>query len=164
MATPIEPVVQLFNTADDVEVTDLTPLNFGEVKAGDASTTFKLRLWNNKGGITDASTMQDVELMVLDASGAKIDRLVTDGWIHAKCTTADVPAEVTLDDTNSLLITATGQEAAGEGKILGTINTGIESDTGNFADIDVYAQIKKNMLDVPHGKKDFSLAFRYFFT
>lgn len=159
---PIEPVVKLFDTTTSVEYDNVTNIiDFGEVKAGDASEHKTLRLWNNKGGIEDASTMRDVELFILDGNDAKLEPIVKQGWLHFKCLSAGDSSFTRLNDTNTVPLTAAGQVS---GEILGTINDGLETATGNFAEFEIYAQIIEDVLTATHGEKPFSLAVRYYFT
>lgn len=160
----IEPVVQLIDKDTLVEYNDVNILNFGEVKAGDKSAVKNLRLWNNKGGTEDASTMRDVKIMVLDKNNDKLEPIVVDGWLHLKCLTNDAPdnADTALTDTVTLKVKAAGMTEAGE--IGGAINDGTETATENFADMELYVEIINNVLTATHGDKPFSLAVRYFFT
>lgn len=162
MPTPIEPVVQLFDGTSGIEYDNVTNIiNFGEVKAGDKSDVKTLHLWNNKGGVTVASTMRDVELFALDSNEAKVEDIVKNGWLHVKCTSAAAPAVERLYDLNVVKITALGQT---EGEILGAVNDGTDTNTGNFAAMELYAQLIEDFLTATHGEKPFHLAFRYFFT
>lgn len=163
----IEPVVKLIDKDTLVEYNDVNILNFGEVKAGDKSAVKNLRLWNNKGGVADASTMRDVEIMVLDKNNAKLEPIVKDGWLHLKCTTNNAPdnADTALTDTVTLKVKAAGMTEAGE--IGGAINDGnplTVATKKNFADMELYVKIINNVLTATHGDKPFSLAVRYFFT
>lgn len=169
MPAPIEPVVKLFDKDSGVEYKDNTTwvegdpiIDFGTVKAGDASPTIKLRLWNNKGGAEVASTMRDVEMFILDKNDATMERIVKDGWLHAKCTSAvGGGVETRLNATAKITLTAKLQT---EGTIPGAINTGIDTDTTNFAEISTFIQIKENVLTAIAGPTPFSLAVKYFFT
>lgn len=158
---PIAPVVKLYDSSLDLEITPLNIIDFGEVKAGTKSKVYTLDLWNNRGGVELASTMKDVELFVLDSADGVTEPIVKDGWLKAKCLSDTLPVETEMTDLNTLPITALGQTA---GEILGSINTGIATDTGNFAKIELFAHIIKNVVTATHGEKPFSLAFRYFFT
>ena len=161
----IEPVVQLIDKDTSIIYNDTNIINFGELKAGDRSAVKKLRLWNNKGGAVDASTMKDVTVMVFDKNNAKAEPIVTEGWLHLKCTTNDAPNNVvtTLTDTVSLMIKSGGMTTAGE--IGGALNSGLDTDTSNFADMELYVEITGDaVLTATHGDKPFSLAVRYFFT
>lgn len=163
----IEPVVKLIDKDTLVEYNNVNIINFGELKAGDKSTVKNLRLWNNKGGTEDASTMRDVEIMVLDKNNAKLEPIVKDGWLHLKCLTNDAPdnADTALTDTVTLKVKAGGMTTAGE--IGGAINDGnplTVATKKNFADMELYVQIINNVLTATHGDKPFSLAVRYFFT
>ena len=161
MSTPIEPVVQVFDATTDVEYKDDVIIDFGEVKAGDASDHKTLHIWNNKGGQEVASTMRDVELFILDGNDAKSEPIVKEGWLHAKCISGGDSTFTRLRDANSLVLSAKDQE---EGEILGSVNDGEKTNTDNFAEIEIYAQIIENVLEATHGEKPFSLAIRYFFT
>lgn len=159
---PIEPVVKLFDVNTNVEYDNVTNIiDFGEVKAGDASEHKILRLWNNKGGTEDASTMRDVEMFVLDGNDAKLEPIVKQGWLHFKCLSANETSFTRLYDTNTVKLTAKDQA---EGEILGTANSGEDSDTANYAEFELYAQIIEDVLTATHGEKPFSLAVRYYFT
>lgn len=161
----IEPVVKLIDKDTNIEYNDVNIINFGEVKAGDKSVVKNLRLWNNKGGTEDASTMKDVTAMVFDRNNAKAEPIVMEGWLHLKCLTNDAPNNVvtTLTDTVSLMIKSGGMTTAGE--IGGAINNGTDTATKNFADMELYVEITGDaVLTATHGDKPFSLAVRYFFT
>lgn len=169
MSAPIEPVVKLFDADTDVEYKDTSTwissdpiIDFGTVKAGDKSPVINLRLWNNKGGSEIASTMRDVEMFILDKNDSVNERIVKDGWLHAKCTSAlNGGTEIRLNDTSKIILTAKDQT---EGTIPGGVNTGLATDTANFAAISTFIQIKENILDAAHGATPFSLAVKYFFT
>ena len=163
----IEPVVKLIDKDTLVEYNDVNIINFGELKAGDKSAVKNLRLWNNKGGTQDASTMRDVTVMVFDKNNATAEPIVKDGWLHLKCLTNDAPdnADTALTDTVTLKVKAGGMTTAGE--IGGAINDGNPATVAtkkNFADMELYVKIINNVLTATHGDKPFSLAIRYFFT
>jgi len=164
----IEPVVKLIDKDTLVEYNGVNIINFGELKAGDRSAVKNLRLWNNKGGTEDASTMKDVTVMVFDKNSAKAEPIVMEGWLHLKCLTNDAPNNVvtTLTDTVSLMIKSGGMATAGE--IGGAINDGNPATVAtkkNFADMELYVEITGDaVLTATHGDKPFSLAVRYFFT
>lgn len=161
----IEPVVKLIDKDTLVEYNDVNIINFGELKAGDRSAVKKLRLWNNKGGTELASTMRDVTIMVFDKNNQKNEPIVKEGWLHLKCTTNNAPDNVdtTLTDTVSLIVKAAGMTNVGE--IGGGINGGLDTDTSNFADLELYVEITGAAIaTATHGDKPFSLAVRYFFT
>lgn len=159
---PIAPVVKLYDHDTDLEIDSSNIIDFGEVKAGDKSKVYTLDLWNNRGGTELASTMKDVELFVLDSADGKTEPIVKDGWLKAKCLSAGDLDVTEMTDLNTLPISAADQTA---GEILGSINDGLTAtDTTCFAQIELYAEIIKNVQDATHGEKPFSLAFRYFFT
>lgn len=165
---PKEPLVQLFDIDTSQEILqddEATKIDYGEVKAGNKSKVIKLRFWNNKGGTELCSTMRDSEMFVLDSNKGKTNPLVTEGWLHAKCTTKAVPgAFLRLRDSNSLKISASTLE---DGLIEGGINDGNplgEQGKKNCADIETYIEIIDNVLTASHGDKPFYVALRYYFT
>lgn len=164
---PQEPKVQLFNVDTGQEIFEDDPesvIDYGEVKAGDQSDIIKLRFWNNMSGDAVCSTMRDSEIFVLDSNKGKTNPLVTEGWLHTKCTTAGNSTFTRLNDKNSLKIKASGLE---DGMIEGGINDGNpEGEQGkkNYADLETYIQIIDNVLTASHGDKPFYIALRYYFT
>lgn len=162
MATPLDPIVQLFDvdTGDEYD-NDETIIDLGDVKAGEMSDVLTLRVWNNKEGTEVASTMRDVELFVLDSNEGKEEPIVEAGWLHAKCTSGNDESFTRLTDSNALTLTAKDQ---GEGEILGSINDGLDTDTDNFAEFELYCQIVEDFLTVLSGEKEFSLAIKYYYT
>lgn len=168
---PEEPKPQLFDIESNVEIIDEASategnpaglIDFGTVKAGDKSVVKKFRLWNNKNGEKVCSTMREAEIFVVDSNKGKTAPVVKEGWLHAK-NSAD-STFTRLNDTNSLLLKATGLEA---GLIEGGINDGNpESEQGkkNHANFETYIQIIDNALSAAHGDKPFYTALRYYFT
>lgn len=162
MATPIEPQVKLFDGNNGLEYNDDNIINFGEVKAGDKSDVKLLHLWNNKGGASLASKMRDVEMFVLDAGLQRNDIIVTNGWLWAKCNSGETTANTKMDAEAVIHLTAQGQTT---GEILGDTNDGADTNTGNFAAFELYAQLEgDDIVNAPHGPRTFFLAVRYFYT
>lgn len=167
MSAPKEPIVQLFDIDTSQEILqddESTIIDYGEVKAGDKSKVINLRFWNNKDGDEICSTMRESEIFVLDSNKGKTNTLVTEGWLHAKCTTAGDGTFTRLKDNNSLMISADGLEAGLiEGGINDGNNLGAEGKKNN-ADLETYVQIIENVLTASHGDKPFYIALRYYFT
>lgn len=159
--TPLEPVVKLYDGTTNEEYDGTNIINFGEVKAGDKSDVKTLHLWNNRGGAELASKMRDVEMFGLDEGLATTQLIIANGWLKATCTS--VPGDETkLDADARVQLTAAGQDA---GEILGSTNDGENTNTGNFASFELFAQLEgDDIVNAPHGPHTFYIAIRYFFT
>lgn len=152
------PVVSFFNRDTNVDLS-ISGWSVGQVKADESSDVLELRVWNNKGGAELASTMQDCELFILDSSDAKIEPIVTEGWLQGKCISLGDTTFKSLDDTEILNI---GSSELSDYQIGGATNDGGEAgNSENYSDIDL-------RFDVPfgatHGDKNFSIAVKYFFV
>lgn len=140
-------------------------LDFSEVKAGDKSKVFKLRVWNNKSGDEICSTMKDTEVFAMDANKAKLEDIIVQGWLNVKCTTGINTSNVQLKANNTLKINGKTMQ---EGEISGATNDGnheTEETKKNYADLEFFAQIPAEFApNATHGIKEFFLCIRYFFV
>ncbi|WP_143767743.1 hypothetical protein [Paenibacillus odorifer] len=95
-----KPSIGWYNSAHSAQVS--TPFNFGTIDAGDRSNVFTFNIWNNKGGLTDNSKMEDCTITTRDLSGGLGNtvgseiQVVTGNWFHAQVDTlseTDLTAE-----------------------------------------------------------------------
>ncbi|RXZ78216.1 hypothetical protein EBB07_29620 [Paenibacillaceae bacterium] len=82
------PLVSWLNSTHSAEV--ITPFNFGVIDAGDRGNPYTFNIWNNKGGATDVSRMEDCSITTKDMDGGlgntagKEVPVVSGNWFHAQ--------------------------------------------------------------------------------
>lgn len=155
----LEPVVSFFNKDTNVDL-GVSGWDVGTVKADTASNVLPLRVWNNKGGVDLASTMQDCELFILDANQVKLQPIVTEGWLKGKCVSLGDTTFKTVDDITVLNI-GSSDSTASAFEIFGDINSGLDTDTRNYSDVELQFEVP---FGATHGEKQFSIAVKYFFV
>lgn len=138
----------------------LTISNFGEPQEG---TRFEVSYYTTDDFLT--SEMRDCVMYVRDENEAKAQEVVAQGWISGKCDSLGDSSFLTLDGDAELDIGAEGLQEAGEDpiyNIAGTENSGLDTDTENYADVTLEMQ-------VPYGatattNKPFYVYVRYLYT
>lgn len=95
---------------------------------------------------------------VLDKNEAKSEKLVTEGWLQGKCTSASQGVFTALNNTNELQIGAAGMPSQ---EISGAVNNGDPSTTTNFALCEFKFRIPANAL---HGQHAFYIVVKYYFV
>lgn len=83
-----QPVISWYDSTHTNQVA--TPFDFGVIDAGDWSSVFTFNIWNNKGGSSDVSKMEDCTITTRDMSGGVGDavgnevQVVSGNWFHAQ--------------------------------------------------------------------------------
>lgn len=158
------------------------PYNFGVIDAGDLSPVHTFNIWNNRGGTTDVSTMEDCTITTRDMSGGLGDtagneiEVVKNNWFHAQVDSLD---ETDIGEESSRIgkdyskpIGTTGATTKdntgasyptpivpGAREILGVRNNGSPVDAaGNYVTISVQAEVP---LDARSGQQNFKLRISY---
>lgn len=75
------PVITWYNTANIAAVSSWA---IGIVDAGTESDELEVLIWNNRGGVTPVSDMQNVVITTKDSTGANAGDLVLDTWVQVK--------------------------------------------------------------------------------
>ncbi|KYC51588.1 MAG: hypothetical protein AMQ22_01279 [Candidatus Methanofastidiosum methylothiophilum] len=74
-----EPVVKCYEEGDVVELTTLNPIDLGIVDAGDTGDPVQVNIWNNKGGSSDVSKMENVRLTTVTKNGYNSGDTIANG-------------------------------------------------------------------------------------
>jgi len=85
----VDPNPQIYNAADDAEI---TAINFGTGDAGsfeDAEAGTEYHIWNDKGAVLGSSKMTSVKITVRDADGLEVENVTTQHWVEIKSTTIE---------------------------------------------------------------------------
>ena len=176
------PALSWYNSTHTQQVT--APYNFGVIDAGDRSETHTFNIWNNKGGPSDVSKMEDCTITTRDMAGGlgttvgnEIE-VVKNNWFHCQ---VDSLGETDLGQESSRIgkdfskyIGTTGSTkkdhtganyptplVPGAREILGVKNNGSATDAaGNYVTLTFQAEIP---LDAKSGQQAFKLrvSFRY---
>jgi hypothetical protein len=174
------PIVTWMNGTHTAPVS--TPFNFGVIDADDLSPVYTFNIWNNKGGTTDVSKMEDCTITTRDMSGglgntvgSEIE-VVKNNWFHAQ---VDSLGETDLSQESSRIgkdyskpIGTTGstkKDNAGVSyptpitpaakEILGVKNNGNPTDAaGNYATVSLQADVP---LEAKSGQQSFKIRVSY---
>lgn len=159
----------------------LAPFDFGVIDAGDLGPIYTFNIWNNRGGATDVSKMEDCTITTRDMSGGlgdtvgKIVEVVKDNWFHAQ---VDSLGEADIDQPTSAIgkayskpVGTTGSTSKNNAgapvtpltpktqEILGVNNNGVPADSaGNYITVSLQADVP---LTASAGKQDFKIRISY---
>ncbi|GAV10320.1 hypothetical protein RQP50_02085 [Paenibacillus sp. chi10] len=176
------PIIKWYDVNHASEI--VAPFDFGVVDAGDWGPAFTFNIWNNRGGATDVSKMEDCHITTRDMDGGtgdkqgKIVEVVRDDWFHAQVDTlaeSDLQAdtskigrsgnkpigttEPTVKNNAGATITPVIPSAK---EILGINNNGNQVDSGgNFVTVTLRAQVP---LAASAGKQNFKIRVSYRFV
>lgn len=115
--------------------------DLGNVSTGQNSEQKTFLLWNNKGGSTDVSDMQDVLITTTDNAGDTLD-VVKDRWFKVRCNSVNESTFYEIGGANTHNVSATNQDT---GIIKGTANDGTVTATENFASLTFYVTPPMNV-------------------
>lgn len=162
------PVVSFWSGDNTTEVSSWA---IGVINAGSSSPVLNMLIWNNRAGIADVSDMQDCKLTVLDSTLGETIPLVTEKWVGVRVDSAGETGETDESFTriggndpvggtprNTKDIKALGQT---DFTIKGTANTGVLTDTANFAEVTAKVFVP---LNAPAGAQSFKVRVSYFYT
>ncbi|QSF43559.1 hypothetical protein [Paenibacillus tianjinensis] len=172
----MNPIISWYNSTHSAVVT--TPFNFGVIDADDLSPVFTFNIWNNKGGTTDVSKMEDCTITTRDMSGglgntvgSEIE-VVKNNWFHCQVDSlgeTDLVQEssrIGKDYTKPIGTTGTTKKdntgasyptpiQPGAKEILGVKNNGVPADAaGNFATVSLQADVP---LEAKSGQQAFKI-------
>ena len=156
------------------DLTDISTLthDFGTVDADTDSVDFHVHVWNNFGGATAVPDMTDCKITTKDSASGNTSDPVIGKWVQVKCTSANETAFTAIGGSEGVELGATGSGVFGHehsikakdqatGVIKGAINTGILTDTPNFADLYMKAHVPLNALA---GTTNFKLRVNFKYT
>ncbi|ASA22780.1 hypothetical protein [Paenibacillus donghaensis] len=174
------PVIIWMNATNSAPVT--TPFNFGVIDADDVSDPHTFNIWNNKGGATDVSKMEDCTITTRDMSGglgntvgSEIE-VVKNNWFHVQVDSmgetdlAQESSRIGKDYTKPLGTTGTTKKdntgasyptplKPGAKEILGVRNNGIALDAaGNFVTVTLQADVP---LEAKSGQQAFKIRVNF---
>jgi len=166
------PIVS-WRTQDNASV--LANWNIGTVDAGTTSSNISFLVWNNRGGVSDVSDMQNCALTTKDSSGGNTGEIVLNKWVEVKVvslgesTFTPVGGDTTKTlRTNSSTVNGGGTWTpntaphAGAGTsydMLGVINDGTKANSGgNFVETSTHANVPSN---AGAGSTNFKLRVAY---
>ncbi len=155
--TETQPQVSFYN---EDNTTEITRWDIGEVNAGQESESKTILIWNNRGGATDRSHMEDTEITSLaGSSNFASHELVNDRWLYIR-----------VDSMDEISPTAVGGESykkavaargVGNGIVQGFANSGALDDAANYAKITKYVQPRQY---ASAGQHDFVVRVSYTFV
>lgn len=137
--------------------TEATKWQMGKVDAGASSAEQTYLIWNNRGGKEDLSDMQDVQITTTDGVGDTMD-VITDKWVNVRCNSAGDTAFTEIGGDTMYMLKAKDQKA---GIIKGTKNSGLLTDTSNYASITLFGHPP---LNAPAGKRSFMTRVLFYYT
>lgn len=170
------PVISWWDSTHTRQVS--APFDFLVVDAGNKSGKFTFNVWNNKGGATDVSKMEDCTVTTRDMTGGLGNTLgaevplVRDNWMHVQ---VDSLAETDINDVTSLVGKDYSKNIGTKGsttknnlgetlaspltplakEILGVQNNGTATDSaGNFTTLTFQAEVP---LSASAGQQNFKL-------
>lgn len=74
-----EPVVKCYEEGDVVELNTANPIDLGVVDAGDTGDPVQVNIWNNKGGGSDVSKMENVRVTAVTKNGYNSGDTIANG-------------------------------------------------------------------------------------
>lgn len=74
-----EPVVKCYEEGDVVELNTANPIDLGVVDAGDTGDPMQVNIWNNKGGGSDVSKMENVRITAVTKNGYNSGDTIANG-------------------------------------------------------------------------------------
>jgi hypothetical protein len=159
MATPI---ISWYSQDNTFDVAANGGWNIGQLNAGETSPQFGLLVWNNRGGTTAVSDMNDCVITTVDTQGGSNSPVVSGKWVGVKVVSA---SEVNFSpiggngQNDGRPIKASGLAA---GTISGAANDGTKANsTANFAELILQASPPLNS---PAGTFDFNVRVSFTFT
>ena len=146
-------------TEPDNDLSVVSKWSMGKIKAGTAAPERTILVWNNKGGTTAVSAMQDVQITTTDGAGDTLDA-VADKWVKVRCISDGIDEAVAseIGGATTHTITAYNQQP---GVISGQVNDGLVSNRENFAKL-VLSCLPP--LDVPAGLRSLKTRIIYYYT
>ena len=143
--------------------TPVTEWKMGKINAGEAAPSKTFLIWNNREGEEDVSDMQDTQITVTDGVGDELD-VVAKKWTYVQCYPADSSFVQVGGDTMHM-IQASGTDSDGneveEGIIKGTANSGLQTDTTNYAKVEAYVHPD---LNAPAGIRSYFTRVVFYYT
>lgn len=147
----------------------------GTVDAGTLSANISFLVWNNKGGASDVSDMQNCTITTKDNVGGDTGQVVIDKWVEVKVISMSESSFTPIGKNAPKTIRTTGSTTngggtftpnvaphAGEGTsydILGVLNDGSKVNAaGNFVEITSRASVPSN---ASAGTTNFKLRVAY---
>ncbi|KGP82425.1 MULTISPECIES: hypothetical protein [unclassified Paenibacillus] len=134
------PIVSWYTSDNSSQVTQW---DIGTVDAGSLSTTFTVLIWNNRGGSTAVSDMQNCTLTTKDSSGGNTGELVTNTWIEVKVDSLSESSFTAVGGTVTKDIRATKSDTPAK-TIKGPANDGnvnTANTTANFSKVTLRANV-----------------------
>jgi hypothetical protein len=144
---------------DSTNTNQVTQWSIGVVDAGSVSPDFTVLIWNNRGGASAVSDMQNCTITTKDSTGGNTGELVTNEWIEAKVVSMNETTYTPVGGTNTKAIQSS---TSGAGTISGAINDGtITNAKANFAQVTLHANVPSN---ASAGTVSFKTRVAYQFT
>lgn len=150
------PIVQITNATG----TQVNSWDVGTVDAGSVSQDFTFLIWNNKGGTTAVSNMNNCTITTKDKNGGDTGELVTGKWIEVRVDSMKETSFVPIGGTTTKTIQAEGN--VGAGNISGGVNDGNPANSiSNYAKVTLHANVPTT---ATAGTTDFLTRVAYQFT
>lgn len=154
MITPIITITE--RTGEPV-----TQWDSGVIQQNKESEVISLRIWNNKGGETAVSDLKDVTITTLDTDGGANSPVIIGRWVGVKVVSMDEDEFTPIGGISTKSLRAKGLEDIDGFVINGQANTGSETDTYNYCDIDLKITVPIN---APGGIYDFKTRISGYYT
>ena len=120
------PIVSWYEATNELSSEVTSTVNYGTVDADSQSATKTFFIWNNRGGDTDCSKMEEVVFTTRDRMGGTGDSVgniveaVKDNWFHVR-----------VDSLSESSFTPVGKGGVGTANPLGTKDLGTNGTTTN---------------------------------
>ena len=155
-----EPLISWYSQDNTLDLAANGGWKIGTINAGDTSPHLGVLLWNNRGGTSAVSDMNDCTLTTVDTQGGSNSPVVTGKWVSTKVVSmSEVNFTAIGGNQSTTKIKASGQE---DGTITGAVNDGTkENSKANFAEFILQATPP---LNAPADNFNFNIRVSYTFT
>lgn len=157
---------------DDLSDISTITHDFGTVDADTYSAVFDVHVWNNFGGTTAVPDMTDCKITTKDSASGNTSDPVTGKWVQVKVLSANEADYTPIGGSEGIELGTAGSGVFGHehpikakdqaaGIIKGSANTGILTDTANFANLSLKAFVPINAIA---GTTNFKLRVNFKYT
>ena len=150
----MQPVISWY---EDNNVDIISKWDIGIIDAGTTSPEKTMLIWNNRGGESAISDMQDAKITTTDGAGDTMD-VITGRWVSCRVDSIAGDGFTAIGGVDGKIINALDQSS---GTIKGTENSAHIDDTTNFAKVTLRAAPP---LNAPAGKRSFRTRVSYYYT
>lgn len=150
----MQPVISWY---EDNNVDIISKWDIGIIDAGTTSPEKTILIWNNRGGESAISDMQDAKITTTDGAGDTMD-VITGKWVSCRVDSITGDGFTEIGGVDGKIINAKDQTS---GTIKGTENSAHIDDTANYTKVTLKATPP---LNAPAGKRSFRTRVSYYYT